>query len=56
MEFIMEMIKMVAYLVWIGVGITIIGSIVYYIAISRPMLKNYTDMMKDLSSDIRGEA
>lgn len=49
MEF-MEILKMVSYLVWIMVGVTIIATTIYYIAISYPIIKQQKNFMKDLYS------
>lgn len=52
MEF-MEIIKMVAYLVWTIVGITIIVSTIYYMNVMKPLMKVYKNMI-DENGDLFG--
>jgi hypothetical protein len=51
MEIIMGLVAILAMLVWIGVGITVIATSIYYVVITRPMMKQYKAMIKEMESD-----
>ena len=52
MEIILGLMAIVFMLVWMMVGITIIATSLYYLAVSRPMIKQYKQMLKELSEEI----
>ena len=54
MEIILGLMAIVFMLVWMMVGITIIATSLYYLAVSRPMIKQYKQMLKELSEEIWG--